>query len=127
MKISIRSKKGFTLIELLVVIAIISLLSSIVLVNLNNVRQKGKDALLRQEGNQMRTLLEQEYSETGSYIALNNSNIAGWMNVATDCDSSTQFSTLSNYASQSKAICKTVVANASTTWSIAPGGNPYKF
>lgn len=37
-------KKGFTLIELLIVIAIISSLASFVLVSINSIRKKGRDA-----------------------------------------------------------------------------------
>lgn len=44
-----KNSQGFTLIELLVVIAIIGILSSVVLVNLNGARAKGKTAAFRQE------------------------------------------------------------------------------
>jgi type II secretion system protein G len=41
---SLRQRRGFTLVELLVVIAIIGLLSTLAVVSLTSVRQKGRDA-----------------------------------------------------------------------------------
>jgi len=62
-----KKQKGFTLIELLVVIAIIGLLSSIVLVSLKNVKEKGKTA---QAGSVARMLVlatEFYYDDMGFY------------------------------------------------------------
>lgn len=55
-------KKGFTLIELLVVIAIIGILASVVLVSLSSARQKGKDARVISDVQQIRTALESSYN-----------------------------------------------------------------
>ena len=52
-----KNKKGFTLIELLIVIAIIGLLASIVLVSLNNARDKAKIASYVSGAAQVRTLV----------------------------------------------------------------------
>ncbi|HTK33379.1 MAG TPA: type II secretion system protein [Candidatus Paceibacterota bacterium] len=58
-------KGGFTLIELLVVIAIIGILSSVVLVSLNSARQKGSDARIQTELNQVRNQLEADFDGAG--------------------------------------------------------------
>jgi prepilin-type N-terminal cleavage/methylation domain-containing protein len=61
---------GFTLIELLVVIAIIGLLTSVVLASLGTARNKAKDASIKESVHQFVLLLELNFSETGSYAAL---------------------------------------------------------
>jgi len=60
-------KKGFTLIELLVVIAIIGLLSSIVLVSMQGVRARARDAKRVEELNQIRLALELYYNQYEKY------------------------------------------------------------
>ena len=73
-----RYTKGFTLIELLVVIAIIGILASVVLVSLNTARQKGKDARVISDVQQLRTAFESGYNGT-SYpdLGVNATSTAG--------------------------------------------------
>lgn len=57
-------RNGFTLIELLVVMTIIAILAGIVLVNLGNVRQRGRDARRIAELKQVQSALESYYASS---------------------------------------------------------------
>jgi len=60
-------KKGFTLIELLVVIAIIGILSSVVLASLNVARDKGSDAAITSNINNIRSQAALYYTDNSNY------------------------------------------------------------
>lgn len=59
--------KGFTLIELLMVIAIVGLLSSIVLIQLNNTRLKAVDARIKTELSTIRRFAAIYFDTNGDY------------------------------------------------------------
>jgi general secretion pathway protein G len=61
------TKRGFTLIELLVAISIIGLLSSVVLITLNDARERAKRTKFVQELKQVQTALEVYKSDNGHY------------------------------------------------------------
>ena len=72
------NKRGFTLIELLVVIAIIGILASIVLVSLNDARNKGYDTQIKSDISQIRTTIELCYDNmNGTYAGCNNPGTNG--------------------------------------------------
>lgn len=68
------SKNSFTLIELLVVIAIIGLLSTVVLVSLQGVRARARDARRKSDLKQIRTALEEYYNDHNTYPPINNTD-----------------------------------------------------
>ncbi len=67
----IRNSRGFTLVELLVVIAIISILATLLLLQLGVARAKARDAKRIADVNQVRSALELYYDDNGSYLATN--------------------------------------------------------
>jgi prepilin-type N-terminal cleavage/methylation domain-containing protein len=115
--------RGFTLIELLVVIAIIGVLSSVVLAALNTARGKARDATIKSEVLELRTLYTQEYSDNVSYDALKAYPASGgWFASPSDCTTGLGAGFTGNYGTQAKQICASLVS-AEGGASICPGGN----
>lgn len=63
--------RGFTLVELLVVIAIISILATLLLLQLGVARAKARDAKRIADVNQVRSALEMYFDDNGSYLNTN--------------------------------------------------------
>lgn len=59
--------KAFTIIELLVVIAIISVLATIIVVNVNSIRSKARDATIRGDMDSFSQLAIDYYQQHGNY------------------------------------------------------------
>ncbi len=96
MKTLNKFRKGFTLIELLVVIAIIGILATLLLLQLNSVRSKGRDTKRVTTVTQLRDAVEQYYDDNGSYpaalsVALTGKYLANSVVVPTDPQTGAQY------------------------------------
>ena len=77
--LNLTGRKGFTLIELLVVIAIIGLLATIVLVSLNNAREKAKISKAKNEVQTLFKAMRRLHVDTGKWPNDNNiTSITAW-------------------------------------------------
>ena len=72
-----RKQKGFTLIELLVVISVMGMLAAMILVSLNSVRSKGRDAKRVADLAQIVKVLELYYDANNRYPAYSDPDSVG--------------------------------------------------
>ncbi|MCB9818707.1 type II secretion system protein [Candidatus Nomurabacteria bacterium] len=120
-------KRGFTLIELLVVIAIIGILASVVLASLNSARDKGEDAAIKSNLNNIRAQAELFYdNNSGSYLGVcSDTNVAQGVTAAGgECNDTADvwaaFAGLSSASTSSYCVDSTGKA-VTTTSSITTG------
>lgn len=73
-----KKNNGFTLIELLAVMSIIAVLSSIILVSVNSVRKRGRDARRISDLTQIKLALHAYFDKNGNFIETDSN--CGWDN-----------------------------------------------
>lgn len=98
------SNRGFTLIELLMVIAIIGMLSTTVLASLKTARLKAADAKVMQQARELRTLMELERNESGTYTGIKAGG--AWKAAGASCSGFTS----TNYSTKAAEVCNELVA-----------------
>ncbi len=84
------------------VVAIIGMLSSIVLASMRTARLKAADASIREQATQLRTILELERSDTGTYTGVKNGG--AWRAAGAVCSGFT-----GSHAAKGKEICDAIL------------------
>jgi prepilin-type N-terminal cleavage/methylation domain-containing protein len=115
-----KTTEGFTLIELLVVIAIIGILSAVVLASLNTARQKGQDASIQSDLNNLRSQAAIYFSANSNYSSLGSDDNSS----CTDAAAGTMFADDATMASQLSAV-NTANGGAGMSCNVTADGSAY--
>jgi prepilin-type N-terminal cleavage/methylation domain-containing protein len=105
-----KKSKCFTLVELLMVISIIGILSAMIMVGLNSARQKGKDARIESEMDQIRAIAAAHYADYQTYqssypISVDNAT----KNPLYDCNTDPQKNFYTDYANLSSGVVSDIM------------------
>jgi len=81
-------QRGFTIVELLIVIVVIAILTAIAIITYNGVQQRARNAVILNDLDQLRKVLETYNAENGQYPATTNNSKTNWraIDVYTDAD-----------------------------------------
>lgn len=119
-----KSRLGFTLIELLVVISVIGMLSGMILVAMNGVRAKARDARRMHDIDQIRKALELYYLQNNQYPASGGATSPnnGWSN-----SNNASWATLQTALSPHLAVLPQDPVNSAGSWAGASGNYTYTY